>query len=141
MTVWDTLVGQQHVVDTLQAPRRARGMTHAWLFTGPPGSGRSNAAIAFAAALQCERAGCGECRACRTTMAGSNLDVWVHRPSVASRRSISAKASSQLAAEPPDPFGPAASDPIGIVVEIDQPGALGAEKAVAEDVVRRRGLR
>ena len=30
-------------------------MSHAWLFTGPPGSGRSNAAVAFAAALQCEQ--------------------------------------------------------------------------------------
>ena len=36
-------------------------LTHAWLFTGPPGSGRSVAARAFAAALQCERHGCGEC--------------------------------------------------------------------------------
>ncbi len=35
-------------------------MTHAWLFTGPPGSGRSNTAIAFAAALQCEQGGCGQ---------------------------------------------------------------------------------
>ena len=35
-------------------------MTHAWLFTGPPGSGRSNAARAFAAALQCQFGGCGE---------------------------------------------------------------------------------
>ena len=33
------------------------GMTHAWLFTGPPGSGRSVAAAAFAAALQCAREG------------------------------------------------------------------------------------
>ena len=44
-------------------------MTHAWLFTGPPGSGRSNAALAFAAALQCERGGCGECHACHTVLA------------------------------------------------------------------------
>ena len=55
-------------------------MTHAFLLTGPPGSGRSNAAIAFAAALQCENgpgpaAGCGGCNACITTLAGSNPDV------------------------------------------------------------------
>ncbi len=80
MTVWDSLVGQEQVVETLEAAASGRGMTHAWLFTGPPGSGRSNAALAFAAALQCGGTGCGECRACRTTMAGSNLDVWVHRP-------------------------------------------------------------
>ncbi|MDQ4084246.1 MAG: DNA polymerase III subunit delta' [Actinomycetota bacterium] len=54
---------------------RSTGMTHAWLFTGPPGSGRSNAARAFAAALQCPRGGCGECLACRTALAGSHPDV------------------------------------------------------------------
>ncbi|WOC12643.1 DNA polymerase III subunit delta' [Gordonia sp. MP11Mi] len=53
-------------------------MTHAWLFTGPPGSGRSVAATAFAAALQCldpDQVGCGECRACTTTMGGTHGDV------------------------------------------------------------------
>ena len=80
MTVWDNLVGQRHVVETLQAAARGKGMTHAWLFTGPPGSGRSNAALAFAAALQCEQAGCGDCDTCRTTMSGAYPDVTVHRP-------------------------------------------------------------
>lgn len=50
-------------------------MSHAWLFTGPPGSGRSNAARAFAAALQCERGGCGECTECRTSLSGAHPDV------------------------------------------------------------------
>jgi DNA polymerase-3 subunit delta' len=53
-------------------------MTHAWLITGPPGSGRSIAALCFAAALQCTSdgvPGCGECRACTTTMAGTHADV------------------------------------------------------------------
>lgn len=53
-------------------------MTHAWLITGPPGSGRSVAALCFAAALQCtseDTPGCGECRACATTMAGTHADV------------------------------------------------------------------
>ncbi len=53
-------------------------MTHAWLITGPPGSGRSIAAVCFAAALQCQsegEPGCGECRACTTTMAGTHSDV------------------------------------------------------------------
>lgn len=53
-------------------------MTHAWLFTGPPGSGRSVAALCFAAALQCSSdgvPGCGQCRACTTTMAGTHADV------------------------------------------------------------------
>jgi DNA polymerase III subunit delta' len=79
VTVWDDLVGQGHVVDTLRTAVGGTGMTHAWLFTGPPGSGRSNAAVAFAAALQCEEGGCGECEACLTTLAGSHPDVTVRR--------------------------------------------------------------
>jgi len=78
--VWSTLVGQRHAIETLQRAAQGHGMTHAWLFTGPPGSGRSNAAIAFAAALQCERGtGCGECHACRTALGGSHPDVSVTR--------------------------------------------------------------
>jgi len=75
MTVWEGLVGQRPVVETLSGAAAGKGMTHAWLFTGPPGSGRSNAAVAFAAALQCKRAGCGECQACRTVLASSHPDV------------------------------------------------------------------
>jgi DNA polymerase III subunit delta' len=78
--VWAGLVGQQDTIATLQRAVAGHGMTHAWLFTGPPGSGRSNAAIAFAAALQCERGfGCGDCHACRTTLAGSHPDVSITR--------------------------------------------------------------
>jgi DNA polymerase-3 subunit delta' len=52
-------------------------MTHAWIFTGPPGSGRSVAARAFAAALECERdgAGCGECHGCHTVLGATHADV------------------------------------------------------------------
>jgi DNA polymerase-3 subunit delta' len=83
-SVWDGLVGQRKVVETLRAAAAGHGMSHAFLFTGPPGSGRSNAAIAFAAALQCDRSvdgegGCGECHACRTVLAGSHADVAVIR--------------------------------------------------------------
>ena len=78
MTVWDGLVGQRPVVQQLQ--RAVAGdMTHAWLFTGPPGSGRSNTAIAFAAALQCEQGGCGECASCHQVSVGSHADVSVTR--------------------------------------------------------------
>ena len=84
MTVWDTLVGQRPVVTALEQAVAGQGMTHAWLFTGPPGSGRSNAAIAFAAALQCPDGGAGpdcpdDCHACRTVLAGSHADVAVVR--------------------------------------------------------------
>ncbi|OKH68688.1 DNA polymerase III subunit delta' [Mycobacterium sp. SWH-M5] len=88
--VFSRLVGQQAVEQELvAAAAAARGdsahsgvatgtMTHAWLITGPPGSGRSVAALCFAAALQCTSdgpPGCGECRACTTTMAGTHADV------------------------------------------------------------------
>ena len=79
MTVWDTLVGQRHIRTTLESAVSGHGMTHAWLFTGPPGSGRSNAALAFAAALQCDGGGCGLCEDCRTALAGSHPDVRVRR--------------------------------------------------------------
>lgn len=66
--------------DNLDAAETSgRAMTHAWLITGPPGSGRSVAALAFAAALQCtgDVVGCGRCAACRTTLGKTNADVLV----------------------------------------------------------------
>lgn len=81
MDVFSDLIGQERVVETLR--RAVAGeryaMTHAWLFVGPPGSGRSNAAKAFAAALQCERGGCGECEQCRTVRSGAHPDVTLVR--------------------------------------------------------------
>ena len=83
--IWDKLIGQQHVVDELShavadAGRIVIGehgpaMTHAWLITGPPGSGRSTAATSFAAALVCPEDGCGVCEACRTAPVGGHPDV------------------------------------------------------------------
>ena len=80
MSVWDDLQGQAPVVEQLRRGAAQATPNHAWLFTGPPGSGRSNAARAFAAALLCDapdpaRRGCGECKACRTALAGSHADV------------------------------------------------------------------
>jgi DNA polymerase-3 subunit delta' len=103
MTVWDDVVGQPAVVAELAAaaqaadalvsggqgdepgaaPANASRMTHAWLFTGPPGSGRATAARAFAAALQCVSpdrklgapAGCGFCEGCHTALIGTHADV------------------------------------------------------------------
>jgi DNA polymerase III subunit delta' len=80
-SVWSTLVGQSRAVESLRAAATGKAMSHAFLFTGPPGSGRSNAAIAFAAALQCEEQppGCGTCHSCHTVLAGSHADVTVVR--------------------------------------------------------------
>ena len=90
MSVFDELAGQQAVVAQLQAAADAAaellaggdgaGMTHAWLFTGPPGSGRSVAARAFAAALQCPDRGCGHCSTCHQAMSGNHPDVAVVVP-------------------------------------------------------------
>ncbi|WP_156725599.1 DNA polymerase III subunit delta' [Streptomyces apocyni] len=104
MPVWDDLVGQERVAEQLDAaardadtlvtataegtpPPEASKMTHAWLFTGPPGSGRSTAARAFAAALQCVSPdrklggapGCGFCDGCHTSLIGTHADVEVVR--------------------------------------------------------------
>ncbi|MCX5391549.1 DNA polymerase III subunit delta' [Streptomyces sp. NBC_00094] len=104
MAVWDDLVGQARVEEQLAAAARdadalvtahaagapapeASKMTHAWLFTGPPGSGRATAARAFAAALQCvspDRAtggipGCGFCDGCHTSLVGTHADVEIVR--------------------------------------------------------------
>ncbi|WP_369259238.1 DNA polymerase III subunit delta' [Geodermatophilus amargosae] len=74
--VWTQVIGQPAVVAELRAAVAApAAMTHAWLFTGPPGSGRSVAARAFAAALQCPAGGDGTCHQCRTVLAGSHADV------------------------------------------------------------------
>jgi DNA polymerase-3 subunit delta' len=92
MSVFDDLVGQEPVVAQLQAAAVAAGrivggddsvsgaMTHAWLFTGPPGSGRSVAARGFAAALQCPDGGCGHCSACHQSLAGTHADVAIVVP-------------------------------------------------------------
>lgn len=78
MTVWDDVIGQPEAVETLTRAATVPGaMTHAWLLTGPPGSGRSVAARAFAAALQCPDGGCGTCRECRTALDGTHADVTV----------------------------------------------------------------
>lgn len=76
MSVWDDVIGQESAVATLdRAVTEPGSMTHAWLLTGPPGSGRSVAAKAFAAALQCPEGGCGTCRECRTALEGTHADV------------------------------------------------------------------
>lgn len=75
--IWDELLGQPEAIEQLNQvlAAKAQGLHHAWLFTGPAGSGRSNLAQAFAAAIQCPQSGCGECQQCRLVMAGAHPDV------------------------------------------------------------------
>lgn len=105
MTVWDDLQGQAPVVAQLRQASQGEGLTHAWLFTGPPGSGRSNAAKAFAAALNCEQddvalRGCGECHTCRTIIGETHSDVTFVRTekltiTIAEARELVAKAGDR----------------------------------------------
>jgi DNA polymerase-3 subunit delta' len=114
--IWKQVVGQPEAVGVLTASAEmaasivdgtfAGGSTsavaHAWLFTGPPGSGRSVAARAFAAALQCETGiGCGQCPGCRTSMAGTHADVHVVVPEGLSISVAEMRALVQIAARRP----------------------------------------
>jgi DNA polymerase-3 subunit delta' len=76
VSVWDELVGQQPAIELFQsAASDNKSLTHSWLITGPPGSGRSNLAYAFAAALLCRSGGCGECSDCRQVAARTHPDL------------------------------------------------------------------
>lgn len=77
MSVWDELLGQPEAIEQLQKAvvQKQSGLHHAWLFTGPAGSGRSLSARAFAAALQCEQDGCGNCQQCSLAMADAHPDI------------------------------------------------------------------
>lgn len=81
MSVWDSLVGQKPVIDMLS--RIAQGdpsqITQSWLICGPPGSGRSNMARAFAAALESPDYGMSAepTRVTQQVLAGTHPDVTV----------------------------------------------------------------
>lgn len=79
MSVWDDVVGQEQAVAQFRRAASPEGsLAQAWLITGPPGSGRSTAARAFAATLQCEHGtGCGACRSCRMVLANTHPDLTV----------------------------------------------------------------
>ena len=80
--VFAALAGQDAVVAELAAAASGGpgAITHAWLFTGPPGSGRSVAARSFAAAVLCDAHGCGHCPSCRQVAGGSHADLLLVRP-------------------------------------------------------------
>ncbi|MCI1935018.1 MAG: DNA polymerase III subunit delta' [Bifidobacteriaceae bacterium] len=81
MSVWDTIVGQEPVIATLSTVvANASEVTQSWLMAGPPGSGRSFVARAFAAALECPQHGEHDpqtCKVCSSVLAGTHPDVTV----------------------------------------------------------------
>ena len=140
MSVWSDVIGQESAVETLQrAVADPAAMTHAWLLTGPPGSGRSVAARAFAAALECPDGGCGQCRECRTAVDATHADVTVlateglsirveqardlvalaaHRPSVSPWRVIIIEDADRLTERAADSLLKALEEPVARTVWI-----------------------
>lgn len=77
--IWNELYGQAEAIAQLELAVKHKddGVHHAWLMTGPPGSGRSNLARSFAGALLCDNNGCGECHSCKLAIGGNHPDISV----------------------------------------------------------------
>jgi DNA polymerase-3 subunit delta' len=78
--VWDDIVGQRDVASFLRTAASAQRVSHAYLFVGPPGSGKKTAALSLACALMCDDGGCGACGQCARVRRGAHPDVHVVDP-------------------------------------------------------------
>lgn len=82
---FDQIVGQSQVTRFLSEANRTGRLTHAYLFAGPVGSGKTETALALAKAKICPKGGCGECDACRRVARKTHPDVhWVEPEGVGS---------------------------------------------------------
>ncbi len=84
--LFDDIIGQERAIEILERaiaagsqPDGSQALVQSWLFTGPPGSGRSHIAIAFAGALLCEKSGCGACQSCHLVNKSAHPDLEVIR--------------------------------------------------------------
>jgi DNA polymerase III subunit delta' len=73
--IWELVVGHDDAVAVLEDAVTSGRVTHAWLFTGPPGIGKLHTAGVFAAALNCPAGGDGTCDICRRILRGVHPDV------------------------------------------------------------------
>jgi DNA polymerase-3 subunit delta' len=78
--VWDDIVGQERVARFLRTVANEDRVSHAYLFVGPPGSGKATAARALACALLCDDNGCGACAECYRVRRGGHPDVHLIEP-------------------------------------------------------------
>ncbi|MSU60400.1 MAG: DNA polymerase III subunit gamma/tau [Candidatus Staskawiczbacteria bacterium] len=73
------IIGQEHIVQTLQNSMKSGSIAHAYLFTGPRGSGKTTIARIFAKAINCAKlkngSPCGSCDSCEEITAGRSLDL------------------------------------------------------------------
>ena len=75
---FETVVGQRHIIQTLQNALKTNKMSHAYLFCGPRGTGKTTVAKLVAKSVNClnpDKAPCNECEHCRTIQNGTHPDV------------------------------------------------------------------
>ena len=76
---FEDVVGQSHITETLQKAIDTDKVAHAYLFSGPRGTGKTSTAKIFARAMNCVHGPtshpCNECEVCRHIMSGESLDV------------------------------------------------------------------
>ncbi len=78
--VFDDLVGQERVASFLRTAVTGGHVSHAYLFVGPPGSGKATAAKSLACAVLCDDDGCGTCGECYRIRRGGHPDVHLIAP-------------------------------------------------------------